>query len=64
MNREDELLIGSTSWTDKTLSDSGLFYPAEVKSAEARLRYYAGQFPVVEVGSSYYALPSERNAHL
>jgi uncharacterized protein YecE (DUF72 family) len=29
-----------------------------------RLRYYASQFPLVEVDSTYYAPPSERNAQL
>jgi uncharacterized protein YecE (DUF72 family) len=58
------ILVGTTSWTDKTLIDSGLFYPREARSAEARLRYYAGQFPIVEVDSSYYALPSARNSLL
>lgn len=58
------ILIGTTSWTDKTLIDSGLFYPAGVRTAEARLRYYAQRFPLVEVDSSYYALPSARNAAL
>lgn len=60
----DKILIGTTSWTDKTLIASGLFYPRGVKSAEARLRYYAGQFPIVEVDSSYYAMPAERNSLL
>ncbi len=58
------ILVGSTSWTDKSLVDSGLFYPPEVKSAEARLRYYATRFPIVEVDSSYYGLPAERNSVL
>jgi uncharacterized protein YecE (DUF72 family) len=35
-----------------------------VKTAEARLRYYADEFPLVEVDSTYYALPSARNAAL
>lgn len=35
-----------------------------MKSAEARLRFYAERFPIVEVDSSYYALPSYRNAEL
>ena len=60
----DNILVGTTSWTDKTLIASGLFYPRDVKTAEARLRYYASQFPVVEVDSSYYAMPSERNSML
>jgi uncharacterized protein YecE (DUF72 family) len=58
------ILVGTTSWTEKTLIDSGLFYPPEAKSAEDRLRYYAGRFPVVEVDSSYYALPAARNSEL
>jgi len=57
-----DIRVGTCSWTDKTLIDSKAFYPAEAKSAEDRLRYYAEQFPVVEVDSTYYALPSERNS--
>jgi uncharacterized protein YecE (DUF72 family) len=59
-----DILVGITSWTEKTLVESGLFYPPDVKTPEARLRFYAGQFPVVEVDSSYYALPTARNAQL
>lgn len=33
-------------------------------TAEERLRFYASQFPVVEVDSSYDGLPSSRNASL
>lgn len=58
------VLIGTCSWTDPTLIESGRFYPPECKTAEARLRYYAHYFPLVEVDSSYYGLPSERNAAL
>lgn len=58
------ILIGTTSWTDKTLVDSGLFYPGTAKTAEARLRYYASRFPIVEVDSSYYGMPSEYNSRL
>ena len=31
-------------------------------SAEARLRYYARFFDVVEVNSSYYAIPEDRKS--
>lgn len=55
--------VGTASWTDPTLLAAG-FYPAASKSAEARLRFYAEHFSTVEVDSTYYALPSERNAHL
>lgn len=60
----NNILIGSASWTDKTLLDCGRFYPREAKSAEARLRYYATQFPLVEVDSSYYGIPTPQNAQL
>lgn len=59
-----EILVGTASWTDKTLIESGRFYPRTVSSAEARLRYYAMQFPLVEIDSTYYALPAERTAEL
>lgn len=42
----------------------GNFYPRGVSTAEERLRFYATQFPVVEVDSTYYFPPSERNAAL
>lgn len=58
------ILIGSASWTDKTLIGCGRFYPPEITSAEARLRYYASQFPIVEVDSSYYGMPTPANAQL
>ena len=58
------ILVGTCSWADKTLVDSGKFYPPDVKSPEERLRFYAGQFPLVEVDSTYYGLPAERNAAL
>ena len=58
------ILVGSCSWTDPTLIACGRFYPAGVTSAEARLRYYAEQFDIVEVDSTYYAPPSPRNSEL
>jgi uncharacterized protein YecE (DUF72 family) len=56
------ILVGTCSWTDPTLIACRRFYPAGVSSAEARLRFYAEHFPLVEVDSTYYAPPSERNA--
>ncbi len=58
------ILVGTTSWTEKTLIEEGRFYPPDVKTSEDRLRYYAKQFPVTEVDSSYYGLLSEHNAEL
>ena len=57
-------LVGTASWTDASLIKSGQFYPPNVTTAEERLQFYASQFPVVEVDSSYYALPAEHNAAL
>src|SRR5262245_29554903 len=59
-----DIRIGTASWTDRSLIDSGQFHPREAKSAEARLRYYAAQFPIVEVDSSYYAMPSPEVSRL
>jgi uncharacterized protein YecE (DUF72 family) len=56
-----EIRVGTAGWTDKTLIDSG-WYPDNASNPEKRLRYYASQFPLVEVDSAYYALPSERTA--
>lgn len=56
------ILIGTASWTDRSLIESGMFYPPEAKTPEQRLKFYAGRFPMVEVDSSYYALPSVKNA--
>lgn len=58
------VLVGTASWSSKTLVDSGRFYPPGVTSAEARLRYYASRFPLVEVDSTYYALPVPATAQL
>jgi len=59
-----DILVGTCSWTDQTLIECGRFYPSWARSAEARLQYYASQFSIVEVDSSYYALPSERTSGL
>ena len=56
--------IGTSSWTDPTLIKDGHFYPPEAKTAEQRLRFYASRFPLVEVDSTYYFPPSEKNSVL
>jgi uncharacterized protein YecE (DUF72 family) len=58
------ILVGSASWTDKTLVACGRFYPPACKTAEQRLRFYAQEFPMVEVDSSYYAMPLPQTAQL
>ena len=56
-----QVRVGTASWTDRTLIDSG-WYPPEADTPERRLRYYARQFPLVEVDATYYALPAEQTA--
>ncbi|MGH3329500.1 MAG: DUF72 domain-containing protein [Streptomycetales bacterium] len=56
-----EILVGTASWTDKTLLASG-WYPEGVTTAEQRLKHYASRFPLVEVDATYYSPPSERAA--
>lgn len=63
-NGTREIRVGTASWTDPTITKGGVFYPRGVTSAEERLRYYASQFPIVEVDSSYYSLPERAIATL
>ncbi|MGY1436934.1 DUF72 domain-containing protein [Streptomyces reniochalinae] len=58
-----DILVGACSWADRGLVASG-WYPPGRRDAEGRLRYYAERFPVVEVDTTYYALPRERNSRL
>ena len=55
--------VGTASWTDRTLLDSG-WYPKSADTPEKRLAYYAKQFGVVEVDSTYYGPPAEQTARL
>jgi uncharacterized protein YecE (DUF72 family) len=58
------ILIGSCSWTDKTLVKDADWYPRRTMSAEDRLRFYASQFPLTEIDSTYYAPPNEQQSTL
>ncbi|WP_431977835.1 DUF72 domain-containing protein [Micromonospora haikouensis] len=58
-----EIKVGTASWTDRTLLDSG-WYPQTADDPEKRLSYYAKQFPLVEVDATYYSPPAERTARL
>ena len=46
-----DILVGTCSWTAPTLIESGRFYPASARSAEARLKYYCQQ-----ESSKYYRI--------
>jgi len=58
-----EIKVGTASWTDRTLLASG-WYPKSVDTPERRLAYYAQQFPLVEVDSTYYSPPAEQTVAL
>jgi uncharacterized protein YecE (DUF72 family) len=58
-----EIKVGTASWTDRTLLDSG-WYPQTADTPEKRLAYYARQFPVVEVDATYYGPPAEQTTKL
>jgi uncharacterized protein YecE (DUF72 family) len=55
--------VGTASWTDKTLLESG-WYPQTADNPEKRLAYYARHFPLVEVDATYYGPPSEQTTKL
>jgi len=53
---------GIAGWIDRSLIQSGEFYPAGCTSSEERLRFYSSQFPIVEADTMYYGLPVRRTA--
>lgn len=58
-----EIKVGTASWTDRTLLNSG-WYPQTANNPEKRLVYYAKQFPLVEVDATYYGPPAEQTTRL
>jgi uncharacterized protein YecE (DUF72 family) len=58
-----QILVGTASWTDRTLLESG-WYPASADTAEKRLSHYASHFRLVEVDATYYSPPAEQTAAL
>ncbi|MFI6226558.1 DUF72 domain-containing protein [Micromonospora echinospora] len=56
-----EIRVGTSSWADQMLLRSG-WYPRTARTPAARLGHYAGQFGLVEVDTSYYAVPTPETA--
>jgi uncharacterized protein YecE (DUF72 family) len=52
-----DVRVGTASWTDPEFIKAGWYPPGVKDDAAARLRYYAERFPMVEVNSTFYALP-------
>jgi uncharacterized protein YecE (DUF72 family) len=59
MATDPRIRVGTASWTDPTLIKESDWYPKRSMTAEERLRFYADQFPVVEVDATYYFPPTE-----
>ncbi|MEG3636525.1 DUF72 domain-containing protein [Micromonospora palythoicola] len=53
--------VGTSSWADRTLVRSG-WYPRQANTPAGRLRHYADRFGLVEVDTSYYAVPAPETA--
>lgn len=53
------LYLGTSSWTH--LGDSGEFYPERITGPRERLQYYSKYFSTVEIESSRYAFPDQKN---
>jgi uncharacterized protein YecE (DUF72 family) len=54
------ILVGISNWTYLGLQESG-FYPPQVKTPAQRLAYYASQFPVAEIDSTYHFFARQIN---
>lgn len=55
-----KILVGTASWTDKSLIASARFYPPKCNTPEERLRFYASQFPLVSQVSWRNAITDTR----
>ena len=53
-----DVLVGTCSWADKTLTHDSNWYPKRTMKAAERLAFYASNFPLVEVDSTYYFPPT------
>lgn len=64
VGRRRNVRVGTCSWSDPSLIKSKAFYPRGSGSSEKRLVFYASQFPIVEVDSSFFAMPQVSNSVL
>ena len=65
INPVDNILVGTASWTDKTLIDCGRFYPEGGEERRGPAALLRDAVPaMVEVDSSYYGMPTPVNAQL
>ncbi len=57
-SKEPKILVGTSGFSYKDWK--GPFYPEKLQDHEM-LSYYASHFPVVEINSTYYAIPRPQN---
>lgn len=55
---DSQVLFGTTSWADRSLVQSGSFYPKKTMTARDRLRFYATRFPLAEIATTYRFPPT------
>lgn len=46
------ILVGTSSWADRSLVQESRWYPRRSMKAAERIAYYAGRFPLVEIGAT------------
>lgn len=56
-----QIRVGTSSWADRLLLASG-WYPRSVNTPAGRLAYYAEFFDLVEVDTTFYAIPKVETA--
>lgn len=64
IGHERSIYVGTCSWSDPSLIKCKRFYPRGFSSSEKRLNYYASRYPIVEVDSSFFAMPQASNSAL
>src|SRR5512134_4157770 len=57
-----EYRVGLCAWQDRSMLETGHFYPIKSMKPEDRLWWYSRFFDCVEVNSSFYAPLSAQNA--
>jgi uncharacterized protein YecE (DUF72 family) len=50
--------VGLSAWTDKSMLEEGGFYPRKTMAPDERLWWYSRFFDMVEVNSTFYAVPA------
>lgn len=56
----NKFLVGTCSWTDRTLVKETDWYPKKSMTAAERLAFYADRFSITEADSTYYFPPSQQ----